>query len=214
MGAIFIAGTGTDVGKTYVTAALIRALRRAGREVDALKPVVSGFDVTAPAGSDPAVLLEALGRAPLAPNQAARLEGRALAAGPVIDLCRARIAVAAETVLLIESAGGIMSPLDDAITMLDMAAALALPLLLVAGSYLGTISHTLTAVRVIEAAGLTLTAVVVSETADAPPLADTVAAIAGFMPATPVIPLPRGAEASPALVQRVTATFEALLAEA
>ena len=64
MGAIFIAGTGTDVGKTYVTAALIRALRRAGRDVDALKPVVSGFDATEWAESDPGRLLAALGEPP------------------------------------------------------------------------------------------------------------------------------------------------------
>lgn len=61
MAALFITGTGTDIGKTYVTAGLIRALRASGRAVEVLKPVVSGFDPQAPDGSDPAVLLEALG---------------------------------------------------------------------------------------------------------------------------------------------------------
>ncbi|MGA9950067.1 MAG: AAA family ATPase, partial [Xanthobacteraceae bacterium] len=59
MTAIFITGTGTDVGKTYVTAALIRHLRQMGRSVEALKPVVSGFDPALPATSDPGVLLKA-----------------------------------------------------------------------------------------------------------------------------------------------------------
>jgi dethiobiotin synthetase len=57
MPGLFIAGTGTDVGKTYVTKALIRALLTRGRAVDALKPVVSGFDPAEPQASDPAVLL-------------------------------------------------------------------------------------------------------------------------------------------------------------
>ena len=44
MTAVFVTGTGTDVGKTFVTAALIRAYRRRGRRVAALKPVASGFE--------------------------------------------------------------------------------------------------------------------------------------------------------------------------
>ncbi|MGE4220566.1 MAG: ATP-dependent dethiobiotin synthetase BioD, partial [Alphaproteobacteria bacterium] len=62
MSAVFVTGTGTDIGKTFVAAGLIRHLRAQGSAPDALKPVVSGFDPALPAGSDPAVLLEALGR--------------------------------------------------------------------------------------------------------------------------------------------------------
>ena len=62
MPAVFITGTGTDVGKTFVAAGLIRYFRGLGQPVNALKPLVSGFDPAAPSGSDPAVLLEALGR--------------------------------------------------------------------------------------------------------------------------------------------------------
>ncbi|THD60224.1 dethiobiotin synthase [Phenylobacterium sp.] len=219
MPTLFIAGTGTDVGKTYVTASLIRALCGAGVAVEALKPVVSGFDPAAPAGSDPAVLLDALGRqlssealagispwryrAPLSPPLAAAREGASLPGAAVIDHCRARSAEAPDgTWLLVESAGGIMSPLDDARTMLDLAAALAAPVLLVAGSYLGTISHTLTAVAVIEAAGLTLAGLMVSETEpDASTFADTVAAIAGRAPQAPVIGLRRGQPMEPAMLE-------------
>ena len=57
MSGVFITGAGTDVGKTFVAAGLVQALRRAGREVFALKPVVSGFDPAAAADSDPGVLL-------------------------------------------------------------------------------------------------------------------------------------------------------------
>ena len=73
MPALFIAGTGTDIGKTYVTAALLRALKAEGRAVDALKPVVSGFDEAAPAGSDPAVLLEAMVNTGVSPELAVAL---------------------------------------------------------------------------------------------------------------------------------------------
>ena len=88
MSATFVTGTGTDIGKTFVTAGLIRHLRNQGRPVEAFKPVVSGFDAALPGLSDPAVLLAALRRAsnleeiarispwrfaaPLSPDMAAR----------------------------------------------------------------------------------------------------------------------------------------------
>jgi dethiobiotin synthetase len=205
MPALFVAGTGTDVGKTYVTAALLRALSGTGR---ALKPVVSGFDEAAPAGSDPALLLEAMGlavtadalnrispwryAAPLAPNQAAKLEGLSLDAEAVIAFCRAGMTASREALTFIESAGGIMSPLNDALTMLDLAQALGASVLLVAGSYLGTISHTLTAAEVIRGAGLNLRAIVVNESEQGPSLQDAVNEIAYRLPGVPVAALARG----------------------
>jgi len=221
MPGLFVAGTGTDVGKTYVSAALIRALLARGRAVDALKPVVSGFDPADAGRSDPAVLLKALGRAatpdalaemspwrfaaPLSPPLAAKREGRTLSAAEVTSLCRARLSKAPSHLLVVESAGGIMSPLDETATMLDLAADLALPVLLVAGSYLGTISHTLTALAAMAARGLAPVAVVVSESLDAPPLDETIAALRGFTAPLPVLAAPRGAPAPPELVDLVAA---------
>jgi dethiobiotin synthetase len=60
--AYFVTSTGTDIGKTFVTAALIRYLRESNQPVAALKPVVSGYDSSVVETSDPAVLLGALGR--------------------------------------------------------------------------------------------------------------------------------------------------------
>ncbi|MFZ0730523.1 MAG: dethiobiotin synthase, partial [Methylovirgula sp.] len=57
MAAVFITATGTEIGKTFVAAGLIEVLRRRGRNVAALKPVISGFDPQASGESDPAVLL-------------------------------------------------------------------------------------------------------------------------------------------------------------
>jgi dethiobiotin synthetase len=58
----FVTSTGTDIGKTFVTAALVRYLRESNQPVGALKPIVSGYDSSVVQTSDPAVLLTALGR--------------------------------------------------------------------------------------------------------------------------------------------------------
>jgi dethiobiotin synthetase len=94
--------------------------------------------------------------------------------------------------LLIEGIGGIMVPLDARHTVLDWMTALRLPLVLVAGSYLGTISHTLTALHVLARRNLTTAAVVVNETPDSTvSLNDTVGSIARFADGIDVIALPR-----------------------
>jgi dethiobiotin synthetase len=203
--AIFISGTGTDVGKTFVCVSLIRHLRQMGRSVEAIKPVVSGFDPDQSAASDPGILLETLGfpatlqyieriapwrfGAPVSPDLAARREGRRIDVGEVVAFCKSAIDQRRE-ILLIEGVGGIMVPLDEQRTMLDVMMALRLPFILVAGSYLGTISHTLTALDALFRRDLSLLAIIVSETPGSPvPLDETVAAIARF--AEPVIGLPR-----------------------
>jgi dethiobiotin synthetase len=194
--AVFITSTGTDVGKTFVCAGLIRYFRGLGQPVNALKPLVSGFDPAAPSGSDPAILLDALGRevkpeelkrvspwrfrAPLSPDMAARAENRAIDLQAVVDFCRSAIA-GNDGTLLIEGIGGIMVPLDARHTVLDLMSLLNLPLILVAGSYLGTLSHVLSAQDVILRHALALRAIVVSETEGAPaPLDATLATLANF----------------------------------
>jgi dethiobiotin synthetase len=204
MPALFISATGTDVGKTFVACALIRALRAHKRPVDAFKPVLSGFD--GPDGSDAARLLEALGRplsdldrmsplrfaAPLAPPSAARAEGHALTLNDLTARCRERIAET-DGLLLIEGAGGIMSPLAERATNLDLAAELGLPILLVTGSYLGAVSHTLTALETIKGRKLAVAAIVVSESkGDQPPLSEITDALQTFAAAIPAVIAPRG----------------------
>ena len=205
MTAIFITATGTDVGKTFVATSLIRYFRQMGRIVDAIKPVVSGFDPAQAAASDTGLLLQALGlpitaedierispwrfRAPLSPNMAAEREGRAIDVDALITFCQSAVEQR-EDILLIEGVGGVMVPLDGERTILDVMMALQLPLVLVAGSYLGTISHTLTALDALYRRGVQVLAIVVSESPGSTvPLDETVAAIARF--AEPVIGLPR-----------------------
>jgi dethiobiotin synthetase len=204
MPALFVTGTGTDIGKTHVACALIRALRARGAIIDAFKPVVSGFDPADAAGSDPARLAAALGdpggvfriaprryRAPLSPNIAARLEGQTLVLDDLVIDAVARAAALRDGLLLVEGAGGVMSPLTDTRTNLDMIAALGAPVLLVAGSYLGTISHVLTALVALGAAKARVAAVVMSESLDAPDLAQTARALAPFLGDTPLFLAPR-----------------------
>jgi dethiobiotin synthetase len=203
---IFVTGTGTDVGKTFVTAALVRHLRASGKPVDAFKPVVSGFDPATIADSDPGVLLPALGRettieeverispwrfaAPLSPDLAAQQEGRSIDFKALAAF--SQTAASRRGTVLIEGVGGIMVPLDHSHTVLDWMSALRIPVLLVAGSYLGTISHTLTALHVLAQRNLDIAGVVVSESASPGASLDTtVATIARFASPIEVIGLPR-----------------------
>lgn len=208
MNALFVTATGTDIGKTFVTAGLVRHLRAQGRNIAALKPVVSGLDPDDLRGSDPGRLLAALGRAvtpdavaaispwrfraPLSPDMAAAREGRAIDFDALLGFTRG--ALGDVEIAFVEGVGGVMSPIDATHTVLDWMAALRLPLLIVSGSYLGTISHTLSALDVVARRGLAVRAVVVSESpGDAPPLEETRAAIARFA-AAPVLALERGAD--------------------
>src|SRR5262245_39954225 len=153
MSAIFVTSTGTDIGKTFVTAGLIRLLRDQGAAVDARKPLVSGYDPSVVTTSDPAVLLEALGRpvsadeieriapwrfrAPLSPDLAAAREGRSVDFDALVSFSRDAIGSFKGTTF-IEGVGGIMVPIDERHTVLDWMTVLRIPVLLVVGSYLGT----------------------------------------------------------------------------
>lgn len=198
---LFVTATGTDIGKSFVTASLAATVRRQGKSVLALKPVASGFDPDDWADSDPGVLLRAQGlgaesldrvapfrfRAPLSPDMAAAREGRALDFDAVTRFCRTAIDGPDEAVL-VEGVGGVMVPLDDRHTVLDWIAALKIPALLVAGSYLGTISHTLTALVALAGRDCPVRAVVISESAVSPvPPEETAAAIRRFAPGMEIV---------------------------
>jgi dethiobiotin synthetase len=207
MSGLFVTATGTDIGKTFVTAGLARYLRSTGCIVHALKPVLTGFDENDWQISDPAVLLDALGgpvtlqdierispwrfAAPVSPDLAAQREGRAIAFEEVVAFCRAEIDRHPGTVL-IEGIGGIMVPLDVHHTVLDWMAALRAPIILVAGSYVGTISHTLTALEALTRRSLDVRAVAVSESAgSAASLAETLSTISRFAAEVEVLGIPR-----------------------
>jgi len=210
MSAIFVTAAGTDIGKTFVTCGLVRALQARGRKVAALKPIASGFAPAALECSDSGLLLAALGRpvttetiaqvspwrfaAALSPDMAAARERRTVDFAGVVGFCRDAIATR-DGALLIEGVGGVMTPLDARHTVLDWMAALDIPIVLVAGSYLGAISHCLTAFDVVRRRGLAVACLVISESQSSPvPLEETHDTIARFTPALDVVALPRLAE--------------------
>lgn len=222
MRAFFMTATGTDIGKTYLGCGLIRAWRAQGLKVGAFKPVLSGFDAAKAVESDAGQLLAALDQpvspqsldaispwryaAPLSPDAAAAKEGKHVDYNAVLTASRAFL-LGAHDVGLIEGAGGVMAPLSDDHTMLDWIADLRLPAILVTGSYLGTLSHTLTALEVLKARRVPVALMVMNETAGSTvPLADNAAALAQRWPATPVRALPW--RASP---QAMAAIADALL---
>ena len=213
MTALFVTATGTGIGKTLVTCLLVRQLRTAGRRVRALKPVATGYTAETATDSDSAQILAALGEpptdanigaispwrfaAPLSPDMAAEREGRTLDVAGIAAFCRA--AGAPRTILLIEGIGGVMVPLAGGQTVRDLIAAIGCPALLVVGSYLGTLSHTLTAVEALAGRGIPLAGIVVSESPESPvPLAETVATVRRLVAPAPVTGLPRQAPGSAA----------------
>jgi len=213
MNRYFVTATGTELGKTFTSAALLHGARAAGRSVAALKPVASGIDDGNLAESDPAVLLAAQGipcdwtavericpwhfAAPLSPDMAAAREGRRVPFEDLLRFCGATLDGPAEFAL-VEGVGGVMAPIDETHTVLDWAAALGIPALLVAGTYLGTISHTLTALGMLAGRGVPVDALILSESTESPvPPAETAAAISRFAPGLPILHVPRleGSEA-------------------
>lgn len=217
MTAFFITGAGTDVGKTFVACGLIRALRARGEVVRAVKPVASGFDAGDPGPSDAGQLLAAMDRpatpeaiaaicpwrfaAALSPDMAAACEGKAIDFNAVVAFSRA--STPGET-LLVEGVGGVMVPLDGRHTTLDWMTALGFPAILVGGSYLGALSHTLSAFEVLRGRGVKVAAIVCSESPDSTvSLDETVRSIATFTAPLSPVKLPRAPQSQAAAFDRL-----------
>jgi dethiobiotin synthetase len=164
-----MAGTDTGIGKTFVTAGLVRALRAGGRDAVAMKPIASGFewrdgrrvndDLLALDAAQPGALaaedLNQYGFDPaIAPHRAAELAGAQIDAAAILAAFE-RVAGRHRPVL-VEGVGGWSVPLGPALMFADLARALALPVVLVVGVRLGCINHALLSARAIRADGLTL----------------------------------------------------------
>lgn len=206
MKALFITATGTGMGKTLVTCALARHLLGRGKTVTALKPLVSGYDWDRAQDSDPHLILEALGEpitpeavdaispwrytAPLAPDAAARREGREVDFDALVTFCREAMDSAADRVL-IEGIGGAFVPLAGDRNVADWIAALDIPCILVAGNYLGALSHTISVVEAMRGRGLTVARLVINDCGNgAMALQETAVALAPFLDGVPVTLIP------------------------
>lgn len=215
--ALFVTGTGTDVGKTYVAACLLRGLRARGMKPDALKPVMSGFDPADLASSDAGRLVAALGREPTAeaiaavapfrfaaalpPTIAAARDDRTIYFRDVVAACWEAID-RAEDFVLIEGAGGVMSPIAEGVKVIDLIEELEIPALLVGGSHIGAASHALTALAVLDFHNIPVAGVVISESAQAVvSLGDTLSLIRPYSGDHTVLTIPRNADRSADLAE-------------
>ncbi|MCC6171388.1 MAG: dethiobiotin synthase [Gammaproteobacteria bacterium] len=167
MRGVFVAGTDTGVGKTFVGAGLVAAAARDGRRVAVMKPVAAGAEPT-PAGwrnEDALALMAAAGVTapyadvnpyclpePVSPHIAAATAGVKIEVARLRDAA-ARLATDVDW-LLVEGAGGWRAPIGEQETMADVARALGLPVLLVVGLRLGCLNHAQLAHAAIRADGL------------------------------------------------------------
>jgi len=171
MSGLFVTGTDTGVGKTVVSCALVAAFARRGRRVAVMKPCETG------GGDDAQRLIAASGRSlplddvspyrfplPASPEVAAQT------ANARIELATIRAAydrlTADAQLTLVEGAGGILVPLTPELAMVDLAAALALPVLIVARPSLGTVNHTLLTIEAARRRSVRVLGVVFSRTAE------------------------------------------------
>lgn len=210
MSAFFITAVGTEIGKTLLTTGLAWQLRQTGQKVLAIKPFITGFTEKDLALSDIGQLLAACDlpvtmqeaqkispwryERPVSPHIAAAHHSPAIQ--DIEAFCKQACEVSAIT--LIEGAGGVMTPLVQGYTQLDLMQALRKPVILVSGNYLGAISHTLTALEALKARGVSVQAVVISESENTgASLQETKDAILAHAPLlTPVFTLARQAVVS------------------
>lgn len=204
----FITSSGTDIGKTLVTTTLCWQLRHQGKKVTALKPVISGYDPR-DEYCDSALILKSCGLTPtpalmetispwrfslpISPNMAASKEGQSpVSLAELTTFCHEHASLPTD-ILLVEGVGGVMVPLNEEHTVLDWIGELNWPVILVVGSYLGALSHTLTAVEVLHARGQTIRAIMVSSSpASAVSSEDTVTTLGKFISKDiPIIKIPR-----------------------
>lgn len=214
--AILVTGTDTGVGKTFVTCGIAASLRRRGLRVGVFKPVETGCEWDAATrtliGADARMLREASGsmaapevicpyrfRSPVAPSVAVEIEGVAFEEQEVrkrLEDCFIAIA-ASHDIVLVESAGGILVPLTYGFHFGNLAQLLNLPVLVVAGSKLGVLNHTLLTLSFLEQGWLRAVGVVLNHCFAEKSLAtDTNAEALGKLTSTPLFVVPHLPEES------------------
>ena len=176
---VFVTGTDTGIGKTFVSAGLLAVLNAAGKRAVGMKPVASGCVMT-PRGlrnEDAAILLDHSDGTPayetinpfalreaIAPHIAAREEGVTISLAP-LERAFATLREAADCVV-VEGVGGWRVPLAEGYDMADFATDLGLPVIIVVGNRLGALNHTLLTVDAIRSRGLEIAGLVINHLAD------------------------------------------------
>jgi len=213
---LFITGTDTGVGKTVLTAGLTRHLRERGVQAAALKPVCSGGRGDARglrAAMKGALALDEINpwhfRAAIAPLLAARAENRRVKLSQV--LAHARTMQKRFDVLLIEGAGGLLSPLGEQFDSLDLIKALRATPIIVAPNRLGVINHVLLTLAALPKTGRARAQVVLVSQPNPDASAKNNAKLLAGLTGTAIFTLPWfGKKFSAAENRRVETTFRAL----
>lgn len=179
----FITAIGTDIGKTFVTAAIANEFRKAKLPIRVLKPILTGW-IAEQENMDARVLARACGlkdtsenwneisplrfSAPLAPSMAAEQENKILTFAEIVEKCQLWLEKSPDKncLNLIEGIGGVMTPLTDKHTVLDLIKELSLPVVLVTGTYLGSLSHCLSAIKVLQHEQIFIELIIINETFD------------------------------------------------
>ena len=173
----FITSTGTNIGKTYLTKLIIDRCRDLKISINAIKPIISGFDINNYKDSDTGLILRALNKknidevspwrfkTPISPDAAAKIENTSIDFFELRDFCKKKIKenIINNSYFLIEGVGGTMVPINDKYTVFDLIKSLNIPIILVIGSYLGSISHTLNALENIKNSDIKLDSIVISQ---------------------------------------------------
>lgn len=169
---VFITGTNTNVGKTWVGTQLAQYLCDTGVELSVKKPIESGCEII----NNTAHPKDALAyqpitqqslqdicpyplKAPLSPQQAMQLEGKTISLSMLINTCHH---ITDDKFLLVEGAGGVMSPIASDGLNLDLARALNIPVVLTAINELGCINHVLLAEHAIKTSELNIACIVMN----------------------------------------------------
>ncbi len=196
----FITATGTGIGKTFVTCALCHQLKKAGTDIFAIKPIISGWEDS---DTDTHKIITSLGlsasqqniekispwrfKAPLSPNIAAEKEKRTIDFAELVGFCQK--SQAENQALLIEGVGGLMVPINNDKTVLDLIKQLKIPAILVAGTYLGSINHTLLSINAMNQAGIKIQAIILSQSSECAGLDETYRTLRNFTD-TKIITIP------------------------
>ena len=174
---IFITSTGTNIGKTYCTVEILKEMINRKVLFNAYKPILSGFNIFNIKDSDSYKILKTNNKEPkikdikeitpwlferaIAPSIAAIKENKSLKYNDVLEWCLKKSNN--EIINIFEGAGGLLVPIEKTKTILDLMKDLNSKVVLVVGNYLGSVSHTLSAIQNLQHTNLQIINIIINE---------------------------------------------------